>query len=286
MEVKLAASAGFCYGVHRAMDIVSQELEKGERIYTLGPLIHNRAVVGDLEQKGVRVINGEEELERISEGTVIIRSHGASRAVFEKLEERGIRYVDATCPFVKRIHGIVERAGFDGDRILIVGDASHPEVEGIRGWCRGEAIVVSGPEEAQDLPPCGPEDRRKLTVVAQTTIKLKNFQESVEIIKRKGYNVSVVNTICNATGERQTEAQELAGECDAMIVIGDPQSSNTKKLFEICKKECEYTYLIQTVRDLPPKLPETVDLVGITAGASTPNYIIEEVHNYVRTAEL
>ena len=286
MKVKMAVHAGFCFGVKRAMDRVTQELKSGTPIYTYGPLIHNQMVVEDLREKGVIPLEGFEEIDRAKDGILVIRSHGAPKEVFEKLKEKGIRYVDATCPFVKRIHGTVERESYGGTKILIVGDVNHPEVVGIRGWCLGESWVVSGPEEAEKLPECVPEGSEKLCVVAQTTIKLNIFRECIEIINHKGYNVNVVNTICNATGERQREAVELAKECGAMIVIGDTHSSNTKKLFEICKKECELTYLVQTVRDLPPRLPEAVEMVGITAGASTPNYIIEEVHNYVRTAEL
>ncbi len=286
MRVILAESAGFCFGVKRAMESVLRELDKGKKIYTYGPLIHNQIVVEELAEKGVEIISDLDSLESLEGSTVVIRSHGVSRQVFERLEALGAEVVDATCPFVKRIHGTVERESYGGTTVLIVGDISHPEVRGIMGWCLGDVIVVSGPEEAEKLPECTGEEAKKLCVVAQTTLNYNIFQESVEIIRNKGYNVTVVNTICNATGERQTEAQELAGKCGAMIVIGDPHSSNTKKLFEICKKECEHTYLIQRVRDLPPKLPEPVDLVGITAGASTPNYIIEEVHNYVRTAEL
>ena len=282
MRVKLAKNAGFCFGVRRAMDSVMREMEKGGNIYTYGPLIHNKTVVANLEKKGVHALNSWKEVEKIRSGTVIIRSHGAPKWVFEMLEEMGINTVDATCPFVKRIHGIVERASFDGTRIFIIGDENHPEVIGIRGWCLGEALVIAGPEDAMMLPLSD----EKICVVAQTTINRNIFQESVEIIQNKGYNATVVNTICNATGERQSEAVELARECDAMIVIGDQGSSNSRKLFEICRQECELTYLVQTVRDLPPKLPKAVELVGITAGASTPNYIIEEVHNYVRTAEL
>ncbi len=175
MRVKLAKNAGFCFGVKRAMEAVNREIQKGGKIYTYGPIIHNMAVVKDLEKQGVFALNSWEEVEKITSGTLIIRSHGAPKWVFDALEEKGITYVDATCPFVKRIHGIVERESYNGSKILIVGDKDHPEVEGIRGWCLGESYVVAGPEEAMKLP----QSNERLCIVAQTTINLKIFQESV-----------------------------------------------------------------------------------------------------------
>ena len=279
MEVVLAKSAGFCFGVKRAVDTVYELGEKGEKIYTFGPIIHNEEVVKDLEKKGVAVIESREELAKLTKGTVVIRSHGVAREIYEQIERQGLACVDATCPFVRRIHRIVEKESAAGKQILIIGNAGHPEVEGIMGWSVTPAIVAETKEEMSKIE-C---DREKpVCIVSQTTFNYNKFQELVEIFKERGYDISIVNTICNATEERQTEAKEIAAEVDAMIVIGGKRSSNTRKLYEICSRECANTCFIQTLDDLHLELPKSVRLVGITAGASTPSKIIEEVQNYVR----
>ena len=279
MEIRLAESAGFCFGVKRAVDKVYEQIETGKTIYTYGPIIHNEEVVKDLEKKGVRVIETKEELEQLTEGTVVIRSHGVSKDIYDILEQKGLECIDATCPFVKRIHRIVEKESLDGKEIIVVGNPSHPEVQGIVGWCQGPVIVLETPDEALEYTP---KEGKNLCIVAQTTYNYKKFQYIVEIFEKKGYNDSVVNTICNATEERQTQARAIAKEADVMIVIGGKHSSNTRKLYEICRRECANTYYIQTLDDLHLDLPKAVRLVGITAGASTPNKLIEEVQNYVR----
>ena len=279
MEVILAESAGFCFGVKRAVDTVYEQTESGKEIYTYGPIIHNEEVVKDLEKRGVKVLENDRELEQLEEGTVIIRSHGVAKEINRRIEEKGLECIDATCPFVKRIHKVVEKESQAGKQIVIIGNPGHPEVEGIMGWSETPAIVIESEEEAQKFT-C-PEGK-EICLVSQTTFNYNKFQELVEIIQEKGYNVSVVNTICNATEERQTEAKRIASQVDAMIVIGGTHSSNTRKLYEICRKECERTYFIQTLDDLQLDFPNSVLRVGITAGASTPNNIIEEVHNYVR----
>ena len=279
MEVILADNAGFCFGVKRAVDTVYKQAESGEKIYTYGSIIHNEEVVEDLKKKGVGVIESEEELENIKEGCVVIRSHGLPENICEKIKRQGLKCVDATCPFVKRIHEIVRKESEAGKQIVIIGDSGHPEVEGIQGWCRTPAIVIESEEEAQKFTYDGKKD---ICVVSQTTYNYNKFQYLVEIIEQKGYNVIVVNTICNATEVRQAEAAKIAAQVDIMIVIGGKNSSNTRKLYEICMKECQNTYFIQTLDDLHLELPKSVRLVGITAGASTPNNIIEEVQNYVR----
>lgn len=273
MEVNLAKTAGFCFGVRRAVDKVYEEAGK-EQVYTYGPIIHNSEVVSDLEQRGVKVLRSKEELEQISEGTVIIRSHGVAKDIYELIRQKGLHLVDATCPFVLKIHRIVEKASAEGKQILIIGSSEHPEVEGIRGWCSGEVHVISDAEglsgvELGDNPVC---------VVSQTTFNYNKFQDIVEIIKEKSYHIEVCNTICNATEERQLEAKSIAHDVDAMIVIGDRQSSNSQKLYEISKKECGNTFFVQTLKDLDLKLFESTGKVGITAGASTPEKIIKEVH--------
>ncbi len=275
MQVKVAKSAGFCFGVQRAVDTVYEQAEKGVRpIYTYGPIIHNEVVVEDLKEKGVEVLNSLEELKKVEKGTIIIRSHGVGREIYELIREKGLDCVDATCPFVKKIHKIVDKESAAGKEIIIIGNDRHPEVEGIKGWCRTKAYVIESAEQAEEL--CASETV-PLCIVSQTTFNYKKFKDLVEILDKKRYDKIVVNTICNATEERQTEARQIAGEVDAMIVIGGSHSSNTQKLFEICRNECENTYYIQTVCDLDLEVLRSTGLVGITAGASTPKKIIEEV---------
>ncbi len=287
MEVRIDECTGFCFGVKRAVDTVYEQIKSGKTIYTYGPIVHNEEVIRELESQGVRVLEGVQALEALPDGKdgsgdsamVIICAHGVSKRIYEILEEKGLEYVDATCPFVKRIHGIVEKESSKGNYIVIVGDPGHPEVKGTLGWCRGDAAVLETVEEAEKfVPPEG----KNICVVSQTTFNYNKFYYIVEIFEKKGYNSSVVNTICSATEERQRSARALAGEADAMIVIGGKHSSNTKKLYEICSGECANTYFIQTLDDLHLELPKSVRLVGITAGASTPNKLIEEVQNYVR----
>ena len=277
-EVILAKSAGFCFGVKRAVDTVYEQTGK-KNVYTFGPIIHNEEVVKDLEKKGVFVINTMEELDDITEGTVIIRSHGVSSAVYEALQKKGVEIVDATCPFVLKIHNIVKQESANGKQIVIIGNEKHPEVEGIMGWSKTQVHVVDTAEKAQNLQL---DPQREVCIVSQTTFNYNKFKELVEIIDEKGYNITIKNTICNATEERQTEARDIAQKVDAMIVIGDKSSSNTRKLYEICKGECENTFYIQTLKDLDLKSLNLVNSIGITAGASTPNNIIEEVYTNVR----
>ena len=281
MEVIKAKSAGFCFGVKKAMETVYQQIEENANkpIYTFGPLIHNEEVVKELKSKGVEVVDSVEELKALKDGIVIIRSHGVSKDIYKIMEDNGITCVDATCPFVKRIHKIVDKESALGKKIIVIGNDGHPEVEGIKGWSNTPAVVIEKEEEALEFS-CKLDE--KICIVSQTTFNYNKFKELVEIFQKKGYDISVVNTICNATEERQTEARKIAAEADVMIVIGGTHSSNTRKLYEICKNECENTHFIQTLDDLNLELPKSVRLVGITAGASTPNNIIEEVQNYVR----
>lgn len=281
MEVIVAKTAGFCFGVRRAVEQVYEQVERGEKpIYTFGPIIHNEEVVRDLEKKGVRVLEDEEELRRVTSGTVIIRSHGVARRIYDLIGEQGLTLVDATCPFVKKIHNIVRKKSEEGAEIVIIGSASHPEVEGIRGWALGETTVIETEEEAENYHP---RTGSPLCIVSQTTFNYKKFDKLVEIILKMRYDkTDILNTICNATEERQTEARAIARETDAMIVIGGKHSSNTQKLFEICKRECANTYYIQTLNDLDLRRLPSSGRVGITAGASTPNNLIEEVSKQCR----
>ena len=285
MKVKTAKTAGFCFGVKRAVDKVYELIENGvSPIYTLGPIIHNEEVVSDFEKKGVTVIP-EEDIPKLREGTVVIRSHGVGRRIYDMLKTAGISFVDVTCPFVLNIHRIVERESRAGKQIIIFGDPSHPEVKGICGWCEGSCTVLRNREDAENFVP---DPGRIPCIVSQTTFNYNKFKELVEILCKKRYDNNVLNidnilnTICNATEERQKEAQSIAGEVDTMLVIGGRHSSNTQKLFEICKEECENTYYIQTPVDLDSEMFHHSSYVGITAGASTPKKIIEEVQEHVR----
>lgn len=275
-EVIVAKSAGFCFGVQRAVDTVYNQCG-GKNVFTYGPIIHNEEVVKDLENKGVHVINSADEIN--DDSTVIIRSHGVSKDVYDSLHEKNVNIVDATCPFVLKIHKIVKEESANGSQIVIIGNENHPEVEGIMGWSLSDTYVIDTSEKAQNLVL---DSQRRVCIVSQTTFNYNKFQELVEIIKKKGYDISVLDTICNATEERQTEARKIAAESDLMIVIGDKHSSNTQKLYEISKKECANTYYIQTSKDMDYHQIQSINNVGITAGASTPNNIIEEVSKNVR----
>ena len=286
MEVKVAKTAGFCFGVQRAVDKVYELIDScQDRLFTLGPIIHNEEVVNDLEKKGVRVAS-EEELKTLPKGsTVVIRSHGVGKKVYDQLEECGLSYVDVTCPFVLKIHRIVEKESKAGSHIVIIGDPDHPEVVGICGWCIGPYTVIRTKQDALDfVPPEG----KNVCIVSQTTFNYNKFKDLVEILRKKRYDntvlniLNILNTICNATEERQREAKSIAGEVDTMLVVGGRHSSNTQKLFEICKKECGNTYYIQTPVDLDSEMFHRSSCVGITAGASTPKKIIEEVQEHVR----
>ncbi len=280
MEVILAKTAGFCFGVTKAVEKVYDNIGVSEPLYTYGPIIHNETVVNDLKSKGVDVLDTNEDIEKVTKGTVVIRSHGVSPDVYETIENQKLECIDATCPFVKRIHKIVKENSENGKEIVIIGNANHPEVLGIKGYAATKVTVIEMVEEAEKFET---DKNASIVIVSQTTFNYTKFQDLVEKIQKKGYDISVANTICNATEERQTEAREIAGKVDAMIVIGSKLSSNSRKLYEICKKECDDTFFIQTLDDLTSeKLPETARLVGITAGASTPKNIIEEVQNYVR----
>ena len=281
MKLTIAKSAGYCFGVKRAVNMVYQEAEEAKvPVYTYGPIIHNEEVVRDLKQRGVHVVRELKELENLPKGKIIIRSHGISRREHEAMKACGFEVLDATCPFVLKIHRLVEKYSKEGYRIVIAGNEHHPEVEGILGWVEGQpAYTVTSQEDIEKLTL---KEGEKVCLVAQTTFNYNKFQELVEIIKKKGYDISVLDTICNATEERQTEARKIAAESDLMIVIGDKHSSNTQKLYEISKKECANTYYIQTSKDMDYHQIQSINNVGITAGASTPNNIIEEVSKNVR----
>lgn len=284
-KVILASKAGFCFGVKRAMNFVEEALQTPKApIFTYGPMIHNQEVIRNLNQRGVRVIESPQELEGIRKGTVIIRSHGITRQEEEALKTTGLNIIDGTCPFVKRIHEFAREYSRQGCQVVIIGDPNHPEVRGICGWIEGKpAVVLRGPEEAQRF---SVDPDTTVCILAQTTSNYNKFKESVEIIRKRGYHILVRNTICSATSERQKAAQQLSSEADAMIVIGDRSSSNSRKLFEICAGYCKNTWFIQTKEDLRDLDFSGCERIGITAGASTPNNIIEEVQNYMAEENL
>ena len=280
MKVELAKSAGFCFGVEKAVNTVYEEAKKeNEIVYTLGPIIHNEEVVKDMKKRGVEAVKME-DLASLQKGTVIIRSHGVSRDVYNFVKNSGHRVVDATCPFVKKIHAIVSVQSGKGKTVVIIGNPDHPEVMGIKGWGDKNTYAVENIEQFINL---GLKKDEEIIIVAQTTFNHKKFQEIIDKISLLGYDVRCFNTICNATQERQAEAKKIASNVDAMIVIGDKKSSNTGKLVEICQEECKNTVFIQTLEDLDYDALLSVDSVGITAGASTPKHIIEEVQNIVRS---
>ena len=271
MEILLAKSAGFCFGVNRAIEAVYKAIDGKDDIYTYGPIIHNKIVTKELESKGVKCVD---TIDGIEKGTIVLRSHGVGKNIYDIINEKGLKIIDGTCPFVKKIHDIVNDEYKNGARIIIIGDREHPEVIGINGWCENSAFIFKSLDEAENF---APEEGKKYTVVVQTTFRKSLFDDIVNLIKSKAYNVSVFNTICSATSTRQKEAAEISSSVDKMIVIGDKKSSNTQKLYEICKKNCENTLNIETISDLLLNIFDKNDKIGITAGASTPPAIIKEV---------
>ena len=271
--IKIAKKAGFCFGVSRAVEITRDGVESGKRIVTLGPIIHNNSVVGELKSKGVKIIDSPQEAQ---EGdTVIIRSHGIKKCEQMLLEEKGIEYIDATCPFVKKIHNIVSDAYEKNKQIIIIGDKKHPEVIGINGWCNDSAIVIETEEEAHNLSLSSEKD---ISVVSQTTFERELWKKITKIIVKKTCQSTIVfDTICNATNERQKYAAELAKESDVFIVVGGKNSSNTKKLYDIAVPLCAHTFFVEEASELPRGILSLGDSFGITAGASTPEHIIKEV---------
>ena len=277
MKLELARSAGFCYGVRRAVELAEQAAAQGTPCVMLGSIIHNQAVIGRLAEQGLRSVKTPEE---VPDGaSVIIRSHGESRAVYETLERRGAQVLDATCPNVTRIHEIVRQAEEQGRRPIIVGTPDHPEVTAIAGWCR-EPVVVSGAEALEKWLLEAP-DRRSLpiTLVSQTTSTRKIWDDCVKKAKKECTNAEFFDTICGATSKRQEEARQLAEKCSMMVVIGDSQSSNTKRLAELCREVCPRVQLIESAEELDLTGLPQADMVGITAGASTPAWIIKEVYD-------
>ena len=276
MSITVAKSAGFCFGVSRAVELVEEAAKAGKKVATLGPIIHNRHAVARFEEMGVQVIGTPEEAAPGS--TVIIRSHGVTKAVYDRLEEQGVEIVDATCPFVKRIHGIVSRAEEEGQLPVIIGTRSHPEVEGIAGWC-GNCRIFETPEELEKWANSGEIQKDSaICMVSQTTSTESLWKMCGEIAKKQFTNLKIFDTICRATESRQSEAASLSTVCQAMVVVGDTHSSNTGRLAMICREHCEKTVLVDNASELDAAFFRGVADVGITAGASTPAWIIKEVN--------
>lgn len=273
-EIFLAKSSGFCFGVQRAVEtaLTNNNLEK--KIYTLGPLIHNNDVVNKLKEENVFSINLDDTDNLTENETIIIRSHGIPKDTFKLLEEKNLHIIDATCPYVTNIHKKVEKYYNLGYGIIIVGDKDHPEVIGINGWCNNTGIITKdGSEliEKSDLP-------ENVCLVSQTTEKQSNFQKVLAVVKSNCKEVIAFNTICSATETRQKSADELSKNVDVMIVIGGKHSSNTNKLYEICKNNCKNTFLVENSREIPDNIinSKKYKKIGITAGASTPDWVIKE----------
>ena len=276
MSVYVAESAGFCFGVSRAVELVEQAAQSGKRVATLGPIIHNRHAVDRFEQMGVKVIESPEEAN--PGDTVIIRSHGVTKAVYDKLAQQEVEIIDATCPFVKRIHGIVSNAEAEGRIPIIIGTRSHPEVEGIAGWCTACKIFQT-PEELENWAKSAPECvNLPICMVCQTTSTESLWKMCVEIGKKQFTNLKIFDTICKATECRQNEAAQLSAACQAMVVVGDTHSSNTGRLAMICREHCDRVVLVDNATELDPEFFRGVTDVGVTAGASTPAWIIKEVN--------
>ncbi len=278
MEVRIAENAGFCFGVKRAMNMAWDELENknGNKVYSLGPLIHNKQAVDKYKEKGLLEMDSLDKVPNDSK--LIIRSHGVAEDVYVQSESKNMDIVDTTCPFVKKIHEIVKEFSNNGYKIIIVGNATHPEIVGINGWCNNEAFVVNSEEDVDNIPF---NNNDKYCVVSQTTANLEHFDKIVEKINSKTDNLTVKNTICFATKERQLSATDLAKEVDCMVVIGGKHSSNTQKLVNICK-DIVPTFSIETKEELQKDMFEGFKVAGVTAGASTPDWIIDEVIEYLK----
>ena len=276
MSIIVAKSAGFCFGVNRAINIVNSLLDKNVKVSTLGPIIHNMEVVNELESRGCKAVSSIDEIE--NGATLVIRSHGVPKYVIDKLDENGVKYEDATCPFVKKIHNIVANPDNKDGIVLIAGNSVHPEVEGIIGHCSTECHTFKNSEEINEIyNNILKKNNKQVFVVAQTTFDTKEWKKCVKKIKKLCTNAKIFDTICNATSVRQTEADLLAAQSDFMVVIGDRHSSNTGKLFDICKRQCDNTVLIETADELDALQVSVAEKIGVTAGASTPARIIKEV---------
>jgi len=277
MKVKIAKEAGFCFGVKRAMKMAWDELESDADIYALGPLIHNKQAVQKYEEKGLKTIDTINDIP--NNKNVIIRSHGVSKEVYDEANFKDLNIIDTTCPFVKKIHNIVNEFYEKGYKIIIIGDKNHPEIIGINGWCENSASIIKSIDDVNNL---NLDNKDKYCVVSQTTLNLELYNTLVNELSKKLDNITFKNTICSATKTRQQAAKELSVDVDCMIVIGGKHSSNTQKLVNICKEQVP-TFAIETKDDLDTEQLKNFNLIGVTAGASTPDWIIDDVMSFIES---
>ena len=277
MKVKIAKEAGFCFGDKRAMKMAWDELELNSDIYALGPLIHNRQAVQKYEDKGLITVDTIDSIP--NNESVIIRSHGVSKDIYDRANFSNLNIIDTTCPFVKKIHNIVKEFYEEGFKIIIIGDKNHPEIIGINGWCENSALIIKSVDDLNNL---NLDNNNKYCVVAQTTLNLELYNQIVDILSKELDNIQFNNTICSATKTRQQAAKELSVDVDCMIVIGGKHSSNTQKLVNICKEQVP-TFSIETKEDLDIDKLSKFNIIGVTAGASTPNWIIEDVICFIES---
>lgn len=274
-KIIVAESAGFCFGVNRAINILYKLIDENKPACTLGPIIHNMQMVNELREKGVRTIDKISEAKENE--TIVIRSHGVPQSIVDEINERHLDYIDATCPFVSKIHKIVSETD-DDSIVIIAGDKNHPEVQGIMGHCKSKCYTFKNQEELRELFSIIPQKNYKtIKIVAQTTFDLKEWEKSLKSLKNVYTNTKIFDTICNATSIRQREAANISKSVDLMFVIGDKHSSNSFKLYSICSSNCENTFFIETADELPLEMVKKADSIGVTAGASTPARIIKEV---------
>lgn len=274
MKVTIAKNSGFCFGVENAIDTTIESLGELENVYSLGPLIHNDQVVEFLDKKGLSVV---ESVDDVKDANLIIRSHGIPLSTYDKAKENNLNVIDCTCPFVRNLQKKARKCHQEGAAVIIVGDANHPEIIGIDGWCDNQAHIVNSSEDVAMLP-----HFTRACVVAQTTMIEDKFEKLVEEIRSHADQLDVYNTICRATRERQTSCGELSKGVDAMVVVGGKKSSNTTKLAEISRNNCKNVYHVETAEEIDPEEFKAYEHVGLTAGASTPSWIIDEVYEKLK----
>ncbi|HEX8733714.1 MAG TPA: 4-hydroxy-3-methylbut-2-enyl diphosphate reductase [Pyrinomonadaceae bacterium] len=271
MQILLADEYGFCFGVERAVEMVEEALSEGDTVRTLGPLIHNDQEMERLAKHGVATIDAPVQIQRGE--TAVIRAHGVTPQVEQELRKTASKVVDATCPFVTKVQKLASRAAAQDRHVVVVGNPDHPEMIGVKGYAPEHAFVIRDASEVADLPTL-----KNPLVVSQTTIKLKSFLDAAEAVKAKAEGeTQVVNTICSATRDRQDAARALAGEVDAFYIIGGRHSSNSRKLLAVCAEQCPKSFLIETPDEINPQDLKGAEKVGLTAGASTPNWLIQKV---------
>ena len=280
MNITVAKNAGFCFGVKRAIEKAYDTLlNTDKKVYSIGPLIHNETVTNDLKDKGLIEINDENAINALNGELVIIRTHGTLKSIEDTLKVNNNEIIDLTCPFVSKIHSLVREYSENGYKIVVIGDKDHPEVKGIVSRSKSDIYVVI---DENDIKALKIDKNEKILVVFQTTTNASNAQKLVDILTNIFYNSKIVNTICNATEKRQDEVKNLAKVSDVMLIIGSKSSSNTKKLFEIAKEYCNNSYLLSCVSDTKKISIDKDSKIGVSAGASTPEYLIEEIINNVR----